>query len=796
MLPSGHYPSSPVVPGCGGSNPGQNRDKSSPSIWAPGRPWTSPAYLLLPPTRTPRRGARRGGSRKRRDIEAERQQRRSAIELEIDDIVADMHARLPRQQANSAGMAYARYSSEFQYSIADQVRGILEAAVLCGIFIAREHIFYDLAVTGRKDRRPGLDQVRALLACKTVQTLLILTTNRLYRKSYKCMRFVEESVVEVGCRCIFVKSDLDTAEGDRWRLPLQIQSMVDEMSATMYTANIRAGHEGIFIKKWVTYTIPFGFMGKEIPGPLTKRQRPRRELAIDLETAEWVRIIYHWYVNDRLSMSVIVERLNEQLAPLSPRSNGEYWTPAAVRYLLGNPCYRGEWAYGRGQNTWQSQKDYVKRVLRKQPLRTEQFEDLRIVSDEIWFRAQELIANSAQAQAGRKPKDGDTQRRPRLLNGLLVCKEHQRPLKVGGPKGQHMYCPECRCLPKATRPLYSYLNRALALQLTCQCLADRMRAVPDLVDKLIRLIQEQAEGLQEQDPGAMEPLRARDDKLSRQIQFIFNNPGETDGDHQESTLRLKQLRAERAAVRADIARRQAASERPKDIPTAAEAGAVIQRLKHCLAEAADGNVPEEVGDLRQALELLTGGRIELEQVGENRARWGWLRGRFIPRVLSTCLDRLGSAGLADEAGTPEVVIDFRELTIAERNVARVMELHNAGMLVTAIADELGIERHQVTDALQLWHKRQGLPAPADGRARRATVARKSRKVPYFQAIANEVKDLYDQDLLLDAIAERVGCHSDTVRAALKFWFKSRDLPLPDLFRRMVDVRNRRCRLAS
>jgi hypothetical protein len=43
-----------------------------------------------------------------------------------------------------------------------------------------------------------------------------------------------------------------------------------------------------------------------------------------------------------------------------------------------------------------------------------------------------------QKNAGRKPKDGNSTTRPRLLNGLLFRKVHDRPLRVGGKYGQHM----------------------------------------------------------------------------------------------------------------------------------------------------------------------------------------------------------------------------------------------------------------------------------------------------------------------------------------------------------------------
>src|SRR5438046_697322 len=106
-----------------------------------------------PPTRGPRSRA-----------QIERSQLRDQYDHEIDPIAAEFHALLPREQAQGVGAIYARYSSRFQDSIIDQVRTLFRAAYEQRIFIPREFVCFDLAVRGAKDRRPGLDRLRSLLA--------------------------------------------------------------------------------------------------------------------------------------------------------------------------------------------------------------------------------------------------------------------------------------------------------------------------------------------------------------------------------------------------------------------------------------------------------------------------------------------------------------------------------------------------------------------------------------------------------------------------------------------------------
>jgi hypothetical protein len=777
------------------AGPGQNRDNSAP----PSNDRERPTPFIPSTPRGRLRvwivvlGRQRGrrGRRSRIEIEAERKTLREQTEKEIDALVAEFHRLLPREEAQAIGVAYARYSSEFQHSIVDQVRGIFEAAVNLGIFIPREMVFYDIAVRGCKERRPGLDQVRAILVKKAAQALLVFTTNRLFRKLYKCMRFVEEEVVGKGQRCVFVKTGIDTAKDDQWRLPLQVHAMVDEVASTMYAANIRAAHEGLFLKRYVVSTLAFGYTGQDVDGPKTKRGLTRQIIVIDEETADWVRKIFHWFVVDRLPMIRILEQLNDQAVPCGPKSDGTFWTHQALHYLLTNPCYRGLFAYGKGKNVWQAAADYAKRVLRDKPIREAHFEELRLVPDDVWFKAQALLAQSPQRNAGRKPRDGNTATRPRDLNGLLKCPTHDCPLKVGGAFGQHMVCMKCRNLPKEKRPLYSYLNRSLALRLICRALADAIRRHADFIQALMQPFSAEAVAFQAGELDSFDVLQKKSDKLTVQIDFIHGDPGATERDREESRVKVKALRAERAAVDAQLARHTAARERATRVPTEADFRAVVDHLDEVLTTAADGQDPASPGELRRLLEMLTGGTIVVEQMGERRACRGWLRVRIRIHLVEACAEHLDLPP-AGPVPAKEILVDIKEPTIAEAQVEAVMALYRQGMLVTAIAESLGIDRHQVTDAVRIGLARAGEPAPEDGRVRRAGLVKKRLQEPLAWRLADEAKALLDQGLLVEQIAETIGCHRDTAGAALRHWFVKHGQPMPDLRtrRKSLAIKNR------
>ena len=263
------------------------------------------------------------GTMPRAQLAQARRELQDQTDRQIDELAAEYHARLPREQSKGVGTVYARHSTKYQHSIVDQVRSLFEAALAQKIFIPREFVFYDEAVRGYKDRRPGLDQLRAVLArkAKAVDILLVFATNRLFRRMYKALQFVAEAVVERGIRCLFVSSRIDTADQGRWQMLLQLHALTDEAVVGMYADHVRSAHEGLFSNGMVHGTISYGYRGRDVPGQKTKRNRPKQAYEIDPETAPWVEQAFQWFVVDRLSIGEIVRRFNDNpQIPCNPRS--------------------------------------------------------------------------------------------------------------------------------------------------------------------------------------------------------------------------------------------------------------------------------------------------------------------------------------------------------------------------------------------------------------------------------------------------------------------------------------------
>jgi hypothetical protein len=492
----------------------------------------------------------------------------------------------------------------------------------------------------------------------------------------------------------------------------------------VYADQVRSAHEGLFNNGLVHGTISYGYRGRDVPGQVTKRQRPRQAYEINPETAPWVKQAFEWFVEDGLSISEIVRRFNEEpQIPHNPRSATGQWTPTLIRYMLANSRYRGWWEYGVTENIWQSKQDYSRQFPRPEPLKAAQYEDLRIVTDALWYRAQQRLIDGKGSAAGRKPKDGDRQSRPRLLNGLFVCPEHAQVLYVGGPYGRLMFCKACRAMPKSKRPLFSQLNRLLALRLTCQILAELIQRDETLVPAVIAACSQHAAARQQPDPAHLLRRNAHHDKLTDRIRFVMENPGDSDADRRESEATLKRLRQERTTVAAEISVLKEAQNRVVIVPSQAKVRDLIAQFSETLSAAAQADSESDTSRAREIIDLLTGGRIELIQRGESKAHRGWLQGRFHLRLLAGVVEEFTGVKPTDNMAEPVITIDYREPTPTECWSDRVKELFDSGKLIKAIAAELGITRNMAAKALDHWYECRGMTKP-DGRSRRATLDQK------------------------------------------------------------------------
>ena len=104
------------------------------------------------------------------------------------------YVRCCRRKSGKRGAIYARYSSRFQHSIADQIRECRKWADANGIEVLDRHVFFDERQTGKKSRRASFLALMRVVRAQEVDVVILFSTNRLFRKTYKTVKFVEEEI--------------------------------------------------------------------------------------------------------------------------------------------------------------------------------------------------------------------------------------------------------------------------------------------------------------------------------------------------------------------------------------------------------------------------------------------------------------------------------------------------------------------------------------------------------------------------------------------------------------------------
>lgn len=155
--------------------------------------------------------------------------------------------------------------------------------------------------------------------------------------------------------------------------------------------------------------------------------KEKATLEEDPEKAQTIRLIFYTFVNERISLQLLAERLNS-LHITTPR-NGDKWRASTLGIMLRNEVYIGK--------MYQFRKCHVEPRAHRQPVTktkktslaerpTEEWITLKfpsLVPDELFETVQRKLTRNAEL-AGRNTKRGY------LLSGLLYCS--RRSGRMGG----------------------------------------------------------------------------------------------------------------------------------------------------------------------------------------------------------------------------------------------------------------------------------------------------------------------------------------------------------------------------
>lgn len=331
----------------------------------------------------------------------------------------------PKLEAIRAA-TYSRYSSDQQRasSIVDQQRNCHKRAEAEGWSVLAE--FADAAISGSDNRRPQYLAMQQAAARKEFDILIVDDLSRLTRDSVEQETTLRRLEFQ-GIRIIATSDGYDSQSKSR-KIQRGFKGLMNEMFLDDLRAKVHRGLEGQALKRFWCGGKPYGYRLKAITDAsrLDAYGEPVRigtMLILDPVQSKIVAEIFERYCAGETTVAIASD-LNRRGVPSAGstwnrkthRASG--WMYSSVRVIIKNPLYTGQQRW----NATQFVRDpdthkYLRRHRPKSEWVTHQIEELRIVSDEVFQRAQarghSVSDNDPRLKSGGKSKY--------LLSGLLRC---------------------------------------------------------------------------------------------------------------------------------------------------------------------------------------------------------------------------------------------------------------------------------------------------------------------------------------------------------------------------------------
>jgi len=310
---------------------------------------------------------------------------------------------------------YGRYSSDNQRdaSIEDQRRVVARWAERNSHVIVAA--YSDSAISGANIRLlTGLQDALGLVSARkaSFEAIVVDQLSRLSRDvgdtdaAVKRLRFF-------GVRLIAVSDGLDTADESN-KISVTVKSLVNELFLDDLRKTTKRGLDGQFLKNYSTGGRTYGYRSEPVYDSQA-RSDPRGvpipvgyRLVVVPSEAAVVRKIFQLF-GDGLGEKTIARQLNAS-------ETHKRWRANTIYLMLRNPRYLGRCVFNRRE--WRKNPETGKRVYRWRPSEqweSKQIEELRIVENEVWQKAQVRIATRPHLFSQRRTAT------IHLLSGLLYC---------------------------------------------------------------------------------------------------------------------------------------------------------------------------------------------------------------------------------------------------------------------------------------------------------------------------------------------------------------------------------------
>ena len=236
---------------------------------------------------------------------------------------------------------YARVSSHKQKeegTIDSQVATLLQYAKDNNFEVPEGWIFKDEGVSGYTIQRPGLDNLRDLLAAGGPDVVLILQPDRLARK-YAYQILLAEEFQKCAVDVFYSKNKPATTPEDI--MLQQFQGVFAEYERAQITERCRRGrlHKAKIGSLTILPQAPYGYRYIREKGSDSARYE------LDIEESTTVSSMFKMYVCEGMSIQNICNYLNQK--GIQPRKSTHGWDSTTIRSMFQNQTYIGLAAYGK-----------------------------------------------------------------------------------------------------------------------------------------------------------------------------------------------------------------------------------------------------------------------------------------------------------------------------------------------------------------------------------------------------------------------------------------------------------------
>lgn len=260
--------------------------------------------------------------------------------------------------------------------------------------------FYEKGISGYKvsaDERDAIIQIKNDAVARKFDVLLVFMFDRLGRKDNETP-FVVKYLSSQGIRVISVKEGEQRFETPVDDLLNYIRFWQASGESAKTSMRVRTRMQQITLEgHYRGGLVPFGFDAVEL-GRVNKKNKPVKDLRINPEEAAIKAKIYHMIVDEGYGTHRIANWLNEH--GIKTKRGTSLWRDTAVRAMIGNPIDRGQLHMG----------DTL----------SDPIEELRIISDEYFYKAVELIHSRSNdnRDMSNVPLRTDA---GGLLTGIIYC---------------------------------------------------------------------------------------------------------------------------------------------------------------------------------------------------------------------------------------------------------------------------------------------------------------------------------------------------------------------------------------